>query len=163
MKYVFLKWWLLLCSTLGGCWYLFTLDLFNKLWEVDLSKMSFVTIALFAVTTLFIGYKTWRVSRKNTTNEDWRKAILDLPGMWFYSEAMMIFGMMGTVIGFIIALHTDIAHFTGHELQVLQQMVSGISTACLATLVGLVTMVLTRQQLNWLERFINEEEIDNGE
>lgn len=164
MKYVFLKWWLLLCVTLASCGYVYTLGLFTKLWEFDLSKMSFITIALYIVMTLYIGYHTWRVSRKNTTDHDTHKAVICLPGFWFSTEAMMAFGMMGTVIGFILTMRPAFAGFTAAQTVIIAQMASGMATSCLATLVGLVTMVLTRTQLVNLEYFLNEKEsADNGE
>ena len=164
VKYVFLKWWLLFCVTLMSVGYVYTLGLFTKLWEFDLSKMSFVTLALYVLMTLYIGYHTWRVSRKKSTSNDLYKAEICLPGFWFSSEAMMIFGMIGTVIGFILTLRPAFTGFTAAQTEVIAQMASGMATSCLATLVGLLTMVLTRTQLVSLEYFLNEQEetINNG-
>lgn len=164
MKYVFFKWWLLFCAAIASSAYVYSLGLFSKLWLFDLSKMSFVTLALYTVMTLYIGYHTWRVSRKNTTDQDIYKAELCLPGFWFASEAMMAFGMMGTVIGFILTLRPALSNFTGAQMDIMSQMAGGMATCCLATLAGLLTMVLTRTQLISLEYFLNEkqENVDNG-
>ena len=163
MKYVFLKWWVLLCITLATSGYLHTLGLFNKLWEFDLSKMSFITLVLYTVMTLYIGYHTWRISRKKANEDDLKKADLCLPGFWFASEAMMAFGMIGTVIGFILTLRPALAGFTAAQTEIMAQMAGGMATSCLATLVGLVTMVLTRTQLVSLEYFLNGQKEDSEE
>jgi len=163
MKYVFLKWWLLFCVTIASSVYVYNLGLFSKLWTLDLSKMSFVTLALYVVMSLYIGYQTWRVSRKNRTDHDIHKTVISLPGFWFSSEAMMVFGMIGTVIGFILALRPAFSNFTIAQTEVIAQMASGMATSCLATLCGLLTMVLARTQLVSLEYFLNEDEtVDNG-
>lgn len=163
MKYVFLKWWLLFCVTIASSVYVYNLGLFSKLWTLDLSKMSFVTLALYFLMTFYIGYQTWRVSRKDRTDLDIHKAIIALPGCWFSSEAMMAFGMMGTVIGFILALRPAFSNFTVAQSEVIAQMAGGMATSCLATLCGLLTMVLTRTQLVSLEYFLNEDQTtDNG-
>jgi hypothetical protein len=158
MKYVFLKWWLLLCAALVSCVYVYSLGLFDKLWFYDLSKLSFITLVLYFIVTLYIGYNTWRVSKKSATSVDFENTIRCLPGFWFSSEAMMIFGMMGTVIGFILTLRPAFSGFTAAQVDIIAQMASGMATSCLATLTGLLTMLLTRIQLISLEYFINEEE-----
>jgi hypothetical protein len=160
MKYVFLKWWLLLCVTLASGAYVYNLGFFAKLWALDQSKMSFVALSLYIVISLYIGYQTWRVSRKNRTDQDLHKTVISLPGFWFSSEAMMIFGMIGTVIGFILALKPASSNFDVGQAAVIAQMAGGMATSCLATLCGLLTMVLTRVQLVSLEYFLNDEQTD---
>jgi len=158
MKYVFLKWWLLFCVTIVSSAYVYNLGLFIKLWEYDLSKMSFITLVLYFLITLYIGFHTWRVSRKKQIDLDIHKATICLPGFWFASEAMMAFGMIGTVIGFILTLRPAFSGFTAAQTEIIAQMASGMATSCLATLVGLLTMVLTRTQLVSLEYFLNDQE-----
>ena len=158
MKYVFLKWWLLFCVTIVSSAYVYNLGLFIKLWEYDLSKMSFITLVLYFLITLYIKFHTWRVSRKKQIDLDIHKATICLPGFWFASEAMMAFGMIGTVIGFILTLRPAFSGFTAAQTEIIAQMASGMATSCLATLVGLLTMVLTRTQLVSLEYFLNDQE-----
>lgn len=152
------KWWFIFWSIVVGCIITQYTGLFEVLWKIDATKVSYVCLALFAVVTVFIGVLTKRV-QKSTDNV---KAVqLQLSPLWFSTEAMNALGMIGTVAGFLIMMMTTFGHDinVGSPDAVKQMIVSaalGMSTSASATLVGLICSTLTKLQLVNLEKLIDE-------
>lgn len=135
---VFLKWWLLfvliiIASTIS--WYFSFIEF---LYYNDFTRLSFVILAIFAFTTLNIGYKYYKEN-------------YDFEMEWFTSETVISLGMIGTVVGFIFMLYSAFAELNVTDTIKLQQsmmmMAQGMGTALLTTLVGLVSSVLIKWQL----------------
>lgn len=152
------KWWFIFWSCIIGAAVAQSFDLFTKLWYADATKMSFVTIALFMLVTVYIGFQT-NSARKSENVSTVEK---NLPGCWFASEAMNAFGMIGTVAGFIIMLSTAFHNNINPSDQAgIQQLITstaiGLSTAATTTLVGLICSTITKLQLVVLERSITDE------
>jgi flagellar motor component MotA len=87
-----------------------------------------------------IGYKL--LKHIKTSNEKF----------WFVAETCMAIGMMGTVLGFILMLGgSNLASIDPTDVEgmknVIGQLASGMSTALLTTLTGLIVSVSLRTQL----------------
>ena len=92
------------------------------LWNTDVTKLSFVTIALWLATSGVIGYGSYK-----------QKTNYDTP--WFIAESCMTVGMIGTVIGFMLMLGSSFVNIDPSNVesmkQVIAEMAAGMSTALL--------------------------------
>ena len=123
-----LKWWLIFCLSLlaGGVAVYF--DLHNNLYNADQTKLSFLILGLFVLTSGWIGWKTKQL-------DDARQ---NMDVGWFIAEACLALGMIGTVTGFLLMLSgafadIDLAN-TSTIQKSLTQMALGMSTALYTTL-----------------------------
>tara|TARA_B100000586_G_C20081501_1_gene415623 strand:- start:398 stop:667 length:270 start_codon:yes stop_codon:yes gene_type:complete len=71
---------------------------------------------------------------------------------WFIAESCMAIGMMGTVLGFILMLgSSNLGSIDPSDVEgmkaVIGHLASGMSTALLTTLTGLIVSVSLRTQL----------------
>jgi len=127
---------------------IYYLGFFQIVWESDLTKLSFVIIALFVLTSIVIGFKTWKSKTKQLTDSE-------LDTLWFTSESMLTLGMIGTVAGFILMLGESFGSIDAGNPETLKAalatMAVGMSTALYTTLIGLVCAQLTKVQLMNLE------------
>ena len=136
-----LKWWLIFCLSLlaGGVAVYF--DLHNNLYNADQTKLSFLILGLFVLTSGWIGWKTKQL-------DDARQ---NMDVGWFIAEACLALGMIGTVTGFLLMLSgafadIDLAN-TSTIQKSLTQMALGMSTALYTTLVGLICSLTLKVQL----------------
>jgi ABC-type phosphate/phosphonate transport system permease subunit len=136
-----LKWWLIFCLSLlaGGVAVYF--DLHNNLYNADQTKLSFLILGLFILTSGWIGWKTKQL-------DDARQ---NMDVGWFIAEACLALGMIGTVTGFLLMLSgafadIDLAN-TSTIQKSLTQMALGMSTALYTTLVGLICSLTLKVQL----------------
>lgn len=112
------------------------------LWNTDITKLSFLTIALWVGTSAVIGYSSYN-----------SKTNYDTP--WFVAESCMTVGMIGTVIGFILMLGSSFADLDPSNIEsmraVITDMAAGMSTALLTTLTGLIASLFLKVQIVVLE------------
>jgi hypothetical protein len=106
----------------------------------DQTYISFVLIGIWLLTSSMIGYKL--LKNITTSNEKF----------WFIAETCMAIGMMGTVLGFILMLGgSNLASIDPSDVEgmkgVIGQLASGMATALLTTLTGLIVSVSLRTQL----------------
>lgn len=141
-----LRWWIIVCFqililSLGvffGIW--------THIWEVDVTRISFIIISIWLVATVFIA-------RCHLTSSVTRKQFI--PVGWFLAETCLALGMIGTVAGFLIMMisaFTDINIGDTASMQTaLASMALGMGTALYTTLVGLVSSLFIKSQLVNLE------------
>lgn len=136
-----LKWWLIFCLSLlaGGVAVYFNLH--NDLYNADQTKLSFLILGLFVLTSGWIGWKTKQLDN----------ARQNMDVGWFIAEACLALGMIGTVTGFLLMLSgafadIDLAN-TSTIQKSLTQMALGMSTALYTTLVGLICSLTLKVQL----------------
>lgn len=109
------------------------LNLFGLLLELDSTYLTFVIIGITFVTTCSLYFqKTW----------DWQ---------WFVSDAVLSLGMVGTLYGFLMVLgqaFTEIdTSSTESMTAAIGMLSSGMSTALITSLVGLVSSLFLKLQL----------------
>jgi len=106
--------------------------------ENDITKLSFVIFAMWFFTSASIGYKIFK------KEEDFDKP-------WFVAESCMTVGMIGTVIGFMWMLGSSFQEIDPSNIesmrQVIVDMASGMSTALLTTLCGLLAGLFIKVQI----------------
>ena len=116
-------------------WYFeFFLFLFNH----DFTRLGFLTLFIFLLNSISIGYKIY--SEKESFGTE-----------WFWSDSVISIGMIGTVIGFIYMLFAVFSNIDLTDsikmMASLGEMAEGMSTALLTTLMGLVSSMLIKLQL----------------
>ena len=136
-----LRWWLIFCMSIlaGGIAVYF--DLHIDLYDGDQTKISFLILSIFVLTSTWIGWCT-KKSEHQYQNIDTG---------WFVSEACLALGMIGTVTGFLLMLSgafadIDLAN-TATIQTALSKMALGMSTALYTTLVGLICSLTLKIQL----------------
>lgn len=152
---IVLRWWFIVCLTGAGAWIGLNLGLFEYIRSVDVTYLSFVTLALFTAMSLFVGVLSFQT---RTGDKSFEK---HLPLCWYTSDLMLGLGMIGTLIGFLLLLQ---GVFTGNiDLQntaatqkLLASMGTGFATAGITTLVGLACSLIFRAQLINLEYALDE-------
>ena len=142
----FLRWWLFICTLATTLTIAFSkFDLFEKMYDADISKLSLVILTLFAGTTAYIGFHTYRFCN------GLRPTSQQLKVTWFLTESMTTIGMIGTLIGFLVMLATTFANLDVTNIESIQDaigfMAVGMSTALVTTLVGMIAGLLLRLQL----------------
>ena len=140
MNTTFLKWWILFTAQLCGVWAAWNYGVFNTLYEVDKSFIGFGILIVHSIATLWIGNKTKNIQSTN----------FDTSQGYFICETFLKMGMVGTVIGFILAFSNftelDVTNIESMRL-VLRTMATGIGTALWTTLIGFVCNTLLKLQL----------------
>ena len=133
-----LRWWLIFCLTIlaGGIAIYF--DIHKELYKADQTKISFLILTIFVLTSIWIGVVTKLQDRTVELG-------------WFIAEACLALGMIGTVTGFILMLNgaftqIDLSNPTTIQNS-LVNMALGMSTALYTTLTGLICSLALKIQL----------------
>jgi hypothetical protein len=142
-----LKWWIQAVAIGFASVFVYKIGWFEALWYADITKISFVIIAIFIITTCTTGFMSF-----NSGNPE----IKSLGNyIWFGSEAMITLGMIGTIAGFLIMLNSAFVDLNVEDVKNMQSAIAdmavGMSTALCTTLVGLICSVLTKAQMVIIE------------
>lgn len=134
----FLVWWLIFvlqCCFLGIGYY-FGAHIF--FWENDITYISSFILAMFFLTSVGIGYSTYQGDESSDIS-------------WFIADSNMTVGMIGTVIGFIFMLVFTFDNLDPSDVvsmkDAISNMATGMSTALLTTLAGLLGSLALKLQL----------------
>lgn len=137
------KWVALLSSTFFSFFVIHMFGLWNELWQADQTKLSFVILFVWLISSFFLLYKI--IKPKS----------VDTELLWFTSESMVTLGLIGTVSGFLLMLYSAFEGIDVGDIdsltKSLSQMATGMSTALTTTLVGLVSSLHLKVQLMLLE------------
>lgn len=138
MTQKFLIWWLVVVVQVIALGISIYYGAIPFLIENDVTKLSFVIFAMWFFTSASIGYKIFK------QEEDFDKP-------WFVAESCMTVGMIGTVIGFMWMLGSSFQEIDPSNIesmrQVIVDMASGMSTALLTTLCGLLAGLFLKVQI----------------
>lgn len=139
----FLEWWILFLlqiSAIGVCYYF---DIISWLWDNDITKISFLIIAVWFVMTIKCGYVAYQYPNLFQDRVD---TLLD--SGWFASDQCLSLGMLGTVLGFLVMMGSI---STAGDISAIQEMLKtmsmGMSTALITTAVGMIFSNLLKLQL----------------
>ena len=113
------------------------LSLFDILYTTDSTGLSFIIMGITFATTISLY---WQKAR------DWH---------WFVSDSVLSLGMVGTLYGFLIILGQAFVNVdtssTESMTDVISLLASGMSTALVTSLVGLVASLFLKLQLVVIE------------
>ena len=141
---VALKWWIQTAIIVFSAFMINQYGWWEFLYNADMTKISFVIIGVFLISSLSIGF----ISLKST---NWDHIDRLTNYVWFGSEIMVTLGMIGTVAGFLIMLNTAFTGLDVNDIKNVQDAISdmaiGMSTALVTTLVGLVCSTIIKIQM----------------
>tara|TARA_R110000737_G_scaffold233175_1_gene246470 strand:+ start:2422 stop:2871 length:450 start_codon:yes stop_codon:yes gene_type:complete len=139
-----LKWWIQTAIIVFSAFMINQYGWWEFLYNADMTKISFVIIGVFLISSLSIGF----ISLKST---NWDHIDRLTTYVWFGSEIMVTLGMIGTVAGFLIMLNTAFTGLDVNDIKNVQEAISdmaiGMSTALVTTLVGLVCSTIIKIQM----------------
>ena len=149
---ILLRWWLFFAVASLGTVALYLSGLIDKVNQVDVTKISFLIYAVFAIFTLRTGIDTYRLCQENdVTNRHITSYYKKSDIGWFVSDMLLTLGMIGTVAGFIYMLSSSFSEMDPQNVismqGVLAKMSAGMSTALYTTAAGLVCSLLLKLQL----------------
>ena len=64
----FLEWWWFFCTLLLTTFMIWQLDVFEKIWAADQTKISLAILSLFVVMTIYCGRQAWLLSKIQKNN-----------------------------------------------------------------------------------------------
>jgi len=139
-----LRWWVIVCMQMLIFLLGFPFGIWEHIWIVDITKISFIIMVVWVSGTVSCGYYHFRGNLDKF-----------LPIGWFLAEVCLALGMIGTVTGFLIMLVSAFEGIDVSNISTVQnslaQMASGMGTALYTTLVGLVSSLFIKFQLVNLE------------
>jgi len=149
MKTLLLKWWLFVCSCGVGITIVNYLGFFKILLKKDPTRLSFLILLIFLLTTVWIGQKIYNIIKEQNKPKGDLQQDFDIG--WFIAESCLVLGLIGTVAGFIIMLGTafiniDVTSINSMQ-KALSQMSIGMSAALYTTLMGLLSSLGIKLQL----------------
>jgi hypothetical protein len=171
---VFLAWFIALCVQIAGLGIAYHYELQTVIFHSDPTFLTFGIIIYQFIVMLLLGWQILKYER----NDDLKS--LDLENYWFAADDYVNFGMIGTVVGFIMS-QTQFLQASGlsklindpssvnfdtikNALQAnLPIMLFGMFTALWATLAGLVSASFLKKIVRYVEHRQEKqtEEIDN--
>jgi len=139
-----LRWWFLAVAQVGGLVALVVTGMAQKLWTVDVTKLSILCLVALVSATAFTGWLTHQAQtrRSETTSE----LLAHADACWFTSDLLMGLGMTGTVLGFLVMLNDAFSGSMAAQ-EVMLRAAPGLATICVTTAVGLVCSMLLKAQL----------------
>ena len=144
MKRTFLQWWVIACLIGAGIAYTQIVGLFNIINKADFTKISFLILALFIVSTVRCGIKTYKLEKDSTG--------------WFMSGIFVKLGLIGTMIGLIYVFTTSLGSIDVTQPETMRKaiscMMTGMGTALYTTIIGLICSLILQLQLFNLEKGI---------
>lgn len=144
MQKVFLRWWLLIVLMIVGGVIANYFNAVEFLYNNDVTRLSFLIIAIFILTSSVVGYKILLTERGIKKYRIYERE-------WFAAEAMLSVGLLGTVIGFSIVLlgtFGDLDLSSSSSVQdAISMMSSGMGSAMTTTGTGLLLSILLKCQL----------------
>jgi len=153
---VFWKWW----TTIVVCIVLLVIaetniSISNYLFVLDSTKISLIILTILVACSAFIGYKAYKKQFRH--REVSQKSVEPI---WFFSDAVLSIGMVGTLVGFLIVLTTTFSNITDYSPEELKNIIgtlaSGMGIALITSLTGLLSSILLKFQLVLLDGESNE-------
>lgn len=166
-KRLFLQWSVMASLIVVGAVFAHRFGWFDLLSEGDATMLSFVTIAIFAVSSLWCGLLTWRldavraagpVDKDGASGQALRRIKIRLGHGHHAVNACVELGLLGTVFGLYMMLNADAPPADGTEAAkaFVAQIKSGMATAFLTTIVGGICGILLGLQVHVLEHAAEE-------
>ena len=142
---MFLRWWLLFCSSCAAMFTAYSFGFVDTLIAKDVTRLSFAILGVFFAASAYVGWITYKRSKGAIVK-------VGVNVGWFVTELLLALGMIGTVIGFILMLGGSFEKLkhskdTGSVKTALTDMAIGMSTALYTTLVGMVCSQILKVQL----------------
>lgn len=125
-------------------------DLITYVYNKDSTYLTFVIVSIFFISQLIIGKYIWLISKGKQFADNFTKRL------WNMSETFMGFGIVGTLIGFLIVLSTSFQNIDGMSAEaikntVIANLAYGMGTALTTSLIGLICALILKYQITAIE------------
>jgi len=156
---VFKRWFALTNLMVIGFGTLLYAGVIQEIIRTDISGLSVIIFSAFVIAVALTGLISYRVGKSGEMDlQDDNMLYVS----WFLAEVLMVLGLAGTVIGFIVLFD---ANFNGVSFdnpetvkEIIVAIASGMGVALYTTITGIVTSILTKMLLVNIEVTINEQE-----
>lgn len=146
----FLLWWIIFITSIAGFVVAAEYDLITKMWSLDISKISFLILSAYLLSSGYCGWVVFNIKKSIEKH---------LSNLWFISNIFIRLGLIGTVIGFMLAFSEILVptgSFSTSDIKALIEVISGgLAVAFITTLVGLICSAFLQIQLVIVEYFYN--------
>ena len=137
-------WWVFFWAQTIGLAVAYYYGFITTMWENDVSYISAAIAGILILGTLDVGRHIHMAAKGNFTEPRFA---------WFLADAATAFGLIGTVVGFIVMMNSAMTDMDGvvttANLKIMIASLNvGIGTAVWTTLAGLITSVSIKYQLN---------------
>jgi len=131
-------WWLMFVLQISAMTLAYAHDLHLIFWHNDITYISSIILGFWAVCSILIGIQVFRRQRSTDIT-------------WFIADSCLTWGMIGTVTGFIYMLSSTFENIDPGNIATMRDAIStmatGMSTALLTTLAGLLASLGLKAQL----------------
>ena len=147
----FLRWWLFVTLMILASIGALETGIVEEVYNVDVTKLSFLIMALLSIMSVKCGLDTFRLTSLDTINKyEIEKSYARAELGWFVSDFCLTLGMIGTVAGFIFMLSSSFAEIDVTNVASLQNVLShmsaGMATALYTTAAGLISSAFLKLQ-----------------
>jgi len=152
-----LLWWLFFTIVNITAVFVYVTGVFDKVVEADFTKISFLVYGFFMLFTIKVGKDLYKVVKKSPlTEEQINNVCKSNERSWFFADAMVTYGMIGTVVGFIAMLGINLALNNKILLQSsMMTMMFNMGCALYTTATGIICGQLLRHQLFEFEQYLD--------
>jgi len=147
----FWKWWTTVVIVAVLCAIAeYYINISNYLLVQDGTKISLLILTILMACSISVGRHAYNLQFKETAP---KKSSIE--PLWYFSDAVLSIGMVGTLVGFLIVLtstFTSIEGYTPEELKtVIGELASGMGIALITSLTGLLSSIILKFQLVLLD------------
>lgn len=148
---IFWKWWTTIVLTIvlmSIAEYYITIS--EYLLEKDSTRISLIILAILIVCSLYIGRQAYKLQFNSIAVNP-----KNIEPIWYFSDAVLSIGMVGTLVGFLVVLTTTFTNITGYTPEELKDVIgalaSGMGIALITSLTGLLSSIVLKFQLVLLD------------
>jgi hypothetical protein len=155
------KWWIIFCSLIFVTGYShLTIDLFSKLNEADVTKLSFLVIIVFYIYMISLGVNLSKYCKNVFNHHTYNGIEKTHQHGWFLSDVFLGIGFLGTLLGFIYML--DLTGLASGDMAqtTLITLTTGMKTALYTTVMALISSIIIKCTLYTIEQDL--ERIETG-
>ena len=153
----FTQWLVIFSVSLLGTFSIIYSGLAVKIYQCDITKLTFAIWLLFILYSISIGKMLYQRANRYTLNKLHTKKYNKILTR---SENLRSLGFIGTIIGFIYMLNSfSVANFAdaASTQKMLANVTIGMGTALFTTAAGLICSLILNWQLELLKKYINDE------
>tara|TARA_Y100000593_G_scaffold31810_1_gene62650 strand:+ start:1324 stop:1806 length:483 start_codon:yes stop_codon:yes gene_type:complete len=144
----FTKWFLVNAVMLTALFLAEQKDIISAIIKNDLSRISILIISLYILMSAYIGRLSYLSDKINKNKEDEAKEFLSKRAEvgWFAAEHFFSLGLLGTIIGLVIATDGNLDSSL-QTSQIVAGLKEGLNTAFYTTVCGIVFSLPLQVQL----------------
>tara|TARA_Y100001973_G_scaffold34953_1_gene52668 strand:+ start:1051 stop:1533 length:483 start_codon:yes stop_codon:yes gene_type:complete len=144
----FTKWFLVNAVMLTALFLAEQKDIISAIIKNDLSRISILIISLYILMSAYIGRLSYLSDKINKNKEDEAKEFLSKRAEvgWFTAEHFFSLGLLGTIIGLVIATDGNLDSSL-QTSQIVAGLKEGLNTAFYTTVCGIVFSLPLQVQL----------------